>query len=167
MFKMWDRFQTLVRTIPNLLTPQPVWIERSLDERLSDAIAQAIRDPVFRTQLLDRPKQALASIKIQLPPARMVTVVESTHRQTFLVLPIMTDREVQILQSGLNSPRSLRATRSRIILQAWQDPDYKAQLLADPKAVLIAEGFQIADAATVTILENDAEHLHLVIPTLH
>ena len=164
---MWDRFQTLVRPIRDLLTPQPVWLERSLDERLSDAIAQAVHDADFRTQLLARPKQALASMKIQLPPERVVTVVESTHRQTFVVLPIMTDSEVEILQSGLKSQRSLRANRARIILKAWQDPDYKARLLADPKTVLMAEGFQIPDAATVTILENDAEHLHLVIPTLH
>ncbi|AFY94561.1 nitrile hydratase subunit alpha [Chamaesiphon minutus] len=79
----------------------------------------------------------------------------------------MTDREVQILQLGLNSPRSLRASSLRIILQGWRDLDYKAQLLADPKAVSITEDFEIADAAIVTILENDVEHLHLVIPTLH
>lgn len=60
---------------------------------------------------------------------------------------------------------SLSKQESRIMLQAWRNPGYKAQLLAS-KAVLITEGFQIADVATVTILENDAEHLHLFIPTL-
>jgi Nitrile hydratase, alpha chain len=166
-FKMWNRFQTFFQTIPALLTPQPVRIERSLDEQLSDAIAQAVHNPQFRTQLLDRPKQALASLDIQIPPVREVLAIESTPEQTFLVIPIMTDNEVEILRAGLNSGRALRATRSRIMLEAWQDPDYKARLLANPKAVLIAEGFQIPDAATVTVLENDAEHLYLVIPNLH
>jgi Nitrile hydratase, alpha chain len=167
MIKMWNLFQTLLQTIPELLTPQPVRIDRSLDERLSDAIAQAVHDPHFRTQLLDRPKPALASLDIQLPPERAVVAIESTTQQTFLVMPIMTDSEVEILRAGLTSGRALRATRSRIILKAWQDPDYKARLLADPKTVLIEEGFQISDAATVKVLENDAEHLYLVIPNLH
>jgi hypothetical protein len=65
---MWNRFQTLVLGIQDLLIPQPVWIERSLDERLSEAIAQAVHNPDFRTQLIDRPKQALASLEIQIPP---------------------------------------------------------------------------------------------------
>jgi Nitrile hydratase, alpha chain len=164
---MWNRFQILLQTIPDLLTPQPVRIERSLDERLSDAIAQAVHEPKFRAQLLDRPKQTLASLDIQIPPAQAVFALESTPQQTFLVIPVMTDREIEILRAGLNSGRALRATRSRIMLKAWQDPDYKARLLADPKAVLITEGFQIPDTATVKVLENDAEHLYLVIPNLH
>jgi hypothetical protein len=164
---MWNRFQTFFQTIPELLTPQPVRIARSLDELLSDAIAQAVRDPQFRTQLLDRPKQALASLDIPIPISQAVVALESTHQETFLVIPIMTEREIEILQAGLNSGRALRATRSRIILQAWEDPAYKARLLADPKAVLIAEGFQFPDTATVKVLENDAEHLYLVIPNLH
>jgi Nitrile hydratase, alpha chain len=164
---MWNRFQTFFQTIPALLTPQPVRIERSLDEQLSDAIAKAVHDPQFRTQLLARPKQALASLDIQIPPERAVFAVESTPQQAFLVIPIMTDREVEILRAGLNSGRALRATRSRIMLEAWQDPDYKARLLADPKAVSIDEGFQIPDTTTLTVLENDAAHLYLVIPNFH
>jgi Nitrile hydratase, alpha chain len=138
-----------------------------LDDRLSDAIAQSVHNLDFRKQLLERPQQALASMEIQIPPECTVKVVESTPGQTFVVLPIATESEVEIVQSGLKSQRSQRATRSRIILKAWQDPDYKARLLADPKTVLLAEGFQIPEATTVTVLENDAEHLHLVIPTLH
>ncbi len=163
---MWQQLHTFWQTIPDLLTPKPVRIERSLDERLSDAIAQAVHDPAFRTQLLDRPQQALASLDIQLPPTQAVSAIASTPQQTFVVIPMMTEREVEILRAGLNSGRALRATRSRIILKAWQDADYKAQLLANPKAVLIAEGFQIPDTATVRVLENDPAHLYLVIPTL-
>ncbi len=164
---MWNRFQTLLQTIPALLTPQPVRIEVSLDEKLSDAIAQAVHNVEFRTQLIDRPKQTLASLDIHLPAAQQVTVVESTPGQTFLVLPIETDREVKIVEAGLNSGRSLRAVRSQVILKAWQDPDYKTQLLTNPKQVLIDAGFQISDTIKVNVLENDPEHLYLVIPNLH
>jgi Nitrile hydratase, alpha chain len=164
---MWNRFQTFLQTIPALLTPQPVRMEPALDNLLSDAISKAVHDPAFRTQLLAHPQQTLASEKIDIPPQQQVIVVESTAEQIFLVLPIQIDREREILQTGLNSQDSLRAIRSKIILHAWQDPDYKAKLLSDPKAVLIAEGFQIPIAATVKVLENDLEHLHLVIPCLH
>jgi hypothetical protein len=164
---MWNQVQTFLQTIPTLLTPQPVRVEIPSDEQLSDAIFRAVHDPEFRTRLIARPKQTLTSLKIDIPPQQEVIVVESTPDQTFLVLPIMTDREVKILQAGSNFGRSLRATRSRIILRAWQDADYRTRLLTDPKAVLINEGFQIHTAATVKVLENNLEHLHLVIPCLH
>ncbi|AFY94560.1 hypothetical protein Cha6605_3571 [Chamaesiphon minutus PCC 6605] len=35
-----------------------------LEDPLANPIAQTVGDPVFRTQSLDRPKQALASIEI-------------------------------------------------------------------------------------------------------
>jgi hypothetical protein len=164
---IWHQFQNFLQTIPALLTPQPVWIEPSLDEQLSEAIAHAVHNSTFRTQLLANPKQALASLKIQIPAEQAVIAVESTPGQTFLVIPIMTDREVEVLRASANSPRALRAIRSRVLLKAWQDPDYKSRLCADPKALLIEEGFQIGDGARVTVMEDDATHLHLVIPHIH
>jgi Nitrile hydratase, alpha chain len=164
---MWNRFQTFARTIPDLLTPKPVRVDVSLDELLSDAIARAVKNPAFRTQLLDRPKQTLASLDIPIPPQQQVTVLESTPGQTFLVIPIMTDREVEILEAGLNSGRAQRANRSRMLLQAGRDPDFRSRLLTNPKAVLSESGFQIPDAATVTVMENSLEHLYLVIPFVH
>jgi hypothetical protein len=164
---IWHQFQNFLQTIPALLTPQPVRIEPSLDEQLSDAIAHAVHNSTFRTQLLANPKQALASQKIQIPAEQAVIAMESTPGHTFLVIPIMTDREVEVLRASANSPRALRAIRSRVLLKAWQDPDYKSRLCADPKALLIAEGFQIGDGATVTVMENDATHLYLVIPQIH
>jgi hypothetical protein len=163
----WNWVQNFVTTIFSLLTPKVVHVEISLEDRLSDAIAQAVRDPEFRIQLLDRPKPALASLDIIIPPQQEVTVLESTSTQTFLVLPIMTDREVEQLQAGVNSPRPLRSVRSRILLKIWQDPDYRSQIFADPKAVLIAEGFPIPDTAAVKILENSLTHLYLAIPSMH
>lgn len=163
---MWNRFQTFFQAIPDLLTPKPVRVEVSLDLELSEAIAQAVKDPDFRKQLLDRPKQVLESLDIQIPPAQVVTVIVSNPRQIFLTIPIMTDREVEILQAGIDSKRANRAIRSRILLQAGRDPDYRARLQANPKAVLTDEGFEIPDTTTVTVLENSSEHLHLVIPFL-
>jgi hypothetical protein len=162
-----ERLQHFVKTIPALLVPQVVDVEVSLESRLSDAIAQAVRDPEFRQQLLDRPKQALAKVNIRIPPQQEIAVLEATSTQTYLVLPIATDREIEELQAGVNSHRSLRAIRSKILLNAFADPDYRSRLVADPKAVLIEAGFQISIDTQVRVLENSLEHLYLVIPAIH
>jgi Nitrile hydratase, alpha chain len=164
---MWQQIGDFVRNIPDLLVPKVVHVEIPLDKQLSDAIAQSIHDPAFRTQLLAHPRQALSSLGIGIPLPQQITVLESTSTQTFLILPIMTDLEIEHLQAGVSSQRSMRSVRSSIILKAWQDPDYKARLCAEPKAVLIAEGVKIPELATVKVLENNSENLYLVIPTIH
>jgi Nitrile hydratase, alpha chain len=162
-----ERLQDFVKTIPTLLVPQVVHVEVSLEAQLSDAIAEAVRDRSFRQQLLDRPKQALASLNIRIPPQQEVTVLEATSAQTYLVLPIATEDEIERVRAGVNSPRSLRAIRSKILLNAFEDPDYRSRLVADPKTVLIEAGFQIPIDTQVRVLENSAEHLYLVIPAIH
>jgi Nitrile hydratase, alpha chain len=162
-----ERLQHFVKTIPSLLVPQVVHVEVSLESQLSDAIAQAVRDPEFRQQLLDRPKQTLASLHLRLPPQQEITVLEATSTQTYLVLPIATDREIEELQAGVNSHRSLRAIRSQILLKAFADPDYRSRLVADPKTVLTEAGFQMSIDTNVRVLENSLEHLYLVIPAIH
>jgi hypothetical protein len=164
---IWNWIGSFTIGIPDLLVPKVVRVEISLEKQLSDAIAQAVRDPGFRTQLINHPKQTLASSYINIPPQQEVTVWETTATQTFLVLPIMTDLEIEQLQVGATSSRSSRSIRSRILLDAWQNSDYRSRLFADPKALLLAEGFQIPANTTVTILENSPEHLYLVIPTVH
>jgi hypothetical protein len=164
---LWQRLQSFLQSLPTLLTPQPVRIEVPLDQQLSEAIAQATRDPVFRQMLLTRPKEALDSIHIHLPARQQVSVVESTAAETFLVLPVMTEAEITILQAGAQSTRAQRAARSRIVLQAGADPEYRAKLLNNPKEVLIAEGFKIPASTAVKILEDSVEQLHLVIPAVH
>lgn len=165
--RIWQRLNDFVKNIPDLLVPKVVHEQISLEKQLSEAIALAIHDPDFRTQLLAHPKPTLSRLDIRLPPQQQVTVLESSATETFLVLPIMTDREIEDLQAGVSSARSLRSVRSQIILKTWQDPDYKARLYADPTAVLIAEGVKIPDRTTVKVLENSLEHLYLVIPSIH
>ncbi len=164
---MWERLKSFIASIPTLLTPQVVHVKVSLESQLSDAIAQAVRDPEFKQQLIDRPQQFLAALNIHIPPQQTVTVLASTATQTFIVVPIMTDREVEYLQAGVNSNRSLRSVRSQILLKAWQDPDYKAKLFANPKAVLDEAGLPIPEHVSIEILANDLEHLYLIVPYLH
>ncbi|AJY74099.1 NHLP leader peptide family RiPP precursor [Paenibacillus beijingensis] len=54
---------------------------------------------------------------------------------------------------------------SQIIEKAWSDPDFKEQLLKDPKNSLKAEfGIEIPDHISVTAVEEDSSNFYLVIP---
>gem|GEM_PF-3335732 len=103
-------------------------VDVSLDRQLSKPIAQAVKNPDFRKQLLDRPKPARESLDIQIPPEQAVTVILITPRQIFMTIPITIDREVAILPAGIDSKRANRTIRSRILLQARRDPDDRSCL---------------------------------------
>jgi hypothetical protein len=51
-----------------------------------------------------------------------------------------------------------------VVARYYGDPDFKAQVDADPTAVLKAEGVEIPDGATVKLLFNSETVWHLVVP---
>ena len=53
---------------------------------------------------------------------------------------------------------------ARLIAKAWSDPAFKARLVADPGAVLRAEGFHIPDGQEIRVLENSENLHHFVLP---
>jgi hypothetical protein len=52
----------------------------------------------------------------------------------------------------------------RIIAKAWADEAFKARLLADPAAVLKAEGVEVPAGVTLNVVENTAAAYTLVLP---
>ena len=52
----------------------------------------------------------------------------------------------------------------KVIAKAWADEGFKARLLADPAAVLAAEGLQTPAGVTLKVLENTAGVFNLVLP---
>jgi hypothetical protein len=52
----------------------------------------------------------------------------------------------------------------KIIAKAWRDPAFKAELIANPAAVLKAEGVDVPAGMTVTVVENTDRQFHLVLP---
>jgi len=52
----------------------------------------------------------------------------------------------------------------RIIARCWSDEGFKKKLLADPVAILQADGIILARGVKVIVLENTDEVFHLVIP---
>jgi hypothetical protein len=53
---------------------------------------------------------------------------------------------------------------AKIIAQAWRDSAFKAELIANPAAALKAEGIDVPDGITVTVVENTDKQFHLVLP---
>jgi hypothetical protein len=52
----------------------------------------------------------------------------------------------------------------KIIAKSWRDPAFKAQLIADPVAACKAEGMDVPDGMTMTVVEDNDTHVHLVLP---
>jgi len=63
--------------------------EHTLNPRDMEAqiIARALKDSAFRDQLIAAPRQALASMGIDLPEGIQVQVIEQTPNMLYLVLP--------------------------------------------------------------------------------
>jgi hypothetical protein len=59
----------------------------------------------------------------------------------------------------LESPDSL-------IAKAWADEDFKAALLADPKAALKSLGIDVPDGVALNVYENTDKVINLVLPKL-
>ena len=56
------------------------------------------------------------------------------------------------------------AAYRKVLARAWSDPAYKAQLLADPNAILAAASIPIPPDVTIKIVENSEKVVHLVLP---
>lgn len=139
----------------------------STQASLSQVIAKAVHEPEFRSQLIANPRAMLHSMFIPISEEQTVTVLESKEGQVFFVLPILTDLVINDLKASLNSVHPQRSIRSRILIKAASDPEYKAALISSPKAIFSAEGMLIPESAELTVLENSDRHLYLVLPHIH
>ena len=136
-------------------------------DQLTQTIARAIRDPLFRAILKADPKQALQANGISVSDAQTVTVLESKAGHIFFVLPIETPAETEHLQAAIASGLPQRAIRASVILRTWRDRAYKAALIASPKSTLLAAGMPIPASTELVVLENSPEQLYLVLPHVH
>jgi hypothetical protein len=52
----------------------------------------------------------------------------------------------------------------KVVARAWRDPAFKAKLKADPEAALKEAGVALPAGLKVTVVENTAQHFHLILP---
>jgi len=77
---------------------------------------------------------------------------------------ILTREEVQRLVQ-ITATRA-PADGARLVARAWADPEFKARLLADPKAAAAELGIDATTPAKLVVVENTAGIHHLVVCTL-
>jgi hypothetical protein len=53
---------------------------------------------------------------------------------------------------------------SELVARAWDDPAFKARLLADPAGVLKEQGLAVPPGITLKVVENTDKVLHLTLP---
>ncbi len=56
------------------------------------------------------------------------------------------------------------AVWDRVVLRAWQDPEFRQKLTDDPNAVLTEHGFKIPAGVRFVIVENTSDRRHVVLP---
>ncbi len=52
----------------------------------------------------------------------------------------------------------------KVVAHAWRDEAFKQRLIADPIAVLAAEGIEVPAGQQVRVVENTGQLTHLVLP---
>jgi nitrile hydratase len=85
-------------------------------------------------------------------------------RELLLEKGVLTEREIQeqIEYQEARSP----ANGARLVARAWVDPEFKARLLADPKAACAEMGIDATSLNEFVVLENTEKVRHLVVCTL-
>ncbi|MDC3958858.1 NHLP leader peptide family RiPP precursor [Polyangium jinanense] len=57
------------------------------------------------------------------------------------------------------------AVWDRVVLRAWQDPEFRQKLTDDPNAVLSELGFKIPAGVRFVVVENTPDRRHIVLPS--
>ncbi|MEM8550740.1 MAG: NHLP leader peptide family RiPP precursor [Pseudomonadota bacterium] len=63
-------------------------------------------------------------------------------------------------------PAEYREKAREILEKSMSDQDYRKQLIANPSAVLAAEGIHLPSGLTVNFVENTASTVNFVLPAL-
>jgi hypothetical protein len=63
-----------------------------------------------------------------------------------------------------DSRKNRAAAWARIVARAWREPGFKAKLMADPLTALKAAGAAPPAGVTVTVVEDAATLVHVVLP---
>ena len=62
------------------------------------------------------------------------------------------------------TPDAQRAAYGKVIARAWSDDAYKGRLLDDPRTTLSEAGIQVPEDVEVSVTEQKAGELNLVLP---
>jgi hypothetical protein len=113
-------------------------------------------DAEFKQQFISNPKATLAQVGVTVDENVELTVLEENDKNLYLVIP---SPEVA---STLDTEGDLIA---QLIARAANDPALRAEMLADPKAVIAREtGLVIPEESNVSVFEQTADKAYFVLP---
>ena len=64
----------------------------------------------------------------------------------------------------MSEPQDQSQLYQQIIAKCWNDADFKAKLLSDPRAVLAAEGFTVPESINVKVVDGGDSEVIFYIP---
>jgi len=147
---------------------------------------QCFKDDSFRNELLENPKTEIERMfDIVLPDGISIQVLEETEREIYLVIPQnpykeMSEIEIrEFLGIGVEEVAQLvleqqtrpftenKEKNADLIAKVWKNPQFKRLLISDPNLLLEQELSEKIDKSyTITVLEESAEQIFVVIPYL-
>ena len=105
-------------------------------------------DESFKTSLLTDARAALALEGYNVPDWQTISVVESyVEDEHIFYIPLDKLQLWEMYQS--------------VITKSYENEDFKAMLLADPSTMLAAEGYNIPDGQSITVVESCVEDEHI------
>ena len=142
-------------------------------------VAKAWRDPAFKSKLLRDANAALTEALGAVPAGVTVRVVENSDEIGYFVLPLQPTGELtEESTTGaagfyLDKPGGDHEFMTScvwcdfcisVVTKAWSDPVFKAMLLTDPRAALVAAGGVLREGEMVKVVENTGKLVHLILP---
>ncbi|HEX6042086.1 NHLP leader peptide family RiPP precursor [Longimicrobium sp.] len=144
-----------------------------------EVIIRALRDAAFRHELVANPKPLIeAELGYELPDTLEIEVLEESAVVRYLVIPhnLVADHHqgrlnlhqaADWVMDGRRMPLLDVAQASDLLIQAWTDEGFRAQILSEPKVVLQhLYGVEVEPGAVLQARFETAERLYIVIPDL-
>ena len=142
-------------------------------------VAKAWRDPAFKSKLLLDANAALTEALGAVPAGVTVRVVENSDEVGYFILPLQPTGELTEENTTraagfyLDKPGGDHEFMTScvwcdfcisVVTKAWSDPVFKAMLLTDPRAALVAAGGVLREGEMVKVVENTGKLVHMILP---
>ncbi len=113
-------------------------------------------DASFKQEFISNPKATLSQVGVTVADNVELTVLEENENNLYLVIPSAE------IASTFETEGDLIA---QLIARAANDADLRAEMLADPKAVIAREtGLVIPEESNVAVFEQTADKAYFVLP---
>ncbi len=113
-------------------------------------------DAAFKQEFISNPKATLSQVGVTVDENVELTVLEENDNNLYLVIPSAE------IASTFETEGDLIA---QLIARAANDADLRAEMLANPKAVIAREtGLVIPEESNVSVFEQTADKAYFVLP---